>query len=56
MARPLEINRVLKLGNLIAGPFCGMLLGDMGADVITMGAHNAFALTPGKCRYTLSRL
>lgn len=34
MARPLAGIRVLELGNLIAGPFCGMLLGDMGADVI----------------------
>jgi crotonobetainyl-CoA:carnitine CoA-transferase CaiB-like acyl-CoA transferase len=34
MAKPLEGIRVLELGNLIAGPFCGMLLGDMGADVI----------------------
>ena len=25
---------MLELGNFIAGPFCGMLLGDMGADVI----------------------
>lgn len=34
MARPLEGIRVLELGHMIAGPFCGMLLGDMGADVI----------------------
>ena len=34
MARPLSGIRVLELGNLLAGPFCGMLLGDMGADVI----------------------
>jgi len=34
MARPLEGIRVLELGNLIAGPFCTMLLGDMGAEVI----------------------
>ncbi|MBI3041896.1 MAG: CoA transferase [Betaproteobacteria bacterium] len=34
MARPLEGIRVLELGNFIAGPLCGMLLGDMGADVI----------------------
>lgn len=26
--------RVLELGHLIAGPFCGQLLGDMGAEVI----------------------
>lgn len=26
--------RVIELGQLIAGPFCGQLLGDMGADVV----------------------
>ena len=26
--------RVIEMGQLIAGPFCGQLLGDMGADVI----------------------
>ena len=26
--------KVIELGQLIAGPFCGQLLGDMGADVI----------------------
>ncbi len=26
--------RVIELGQLIAGPFCGQLLGDMGAEVI----------------------
>jgi len=31
---PLEGLRVLELGTLIAGPFAGRLLGDMGADVI----------------------
>jgi crotonobetainyl-CoA:carnitine CoA-transferase CaiB-like acyl-CoA transferase len=34
VSQPLEGIRVLELGNFIAGPFCGMLLGDMGADVI----------------------
>ena len=26
--------KVIELGQLIAGPFCGQLLGDMGADVV----------------------
>lgn len=34
MSQPLEGIKVIELGNFIAGPFCGMLLGDMGADVI----------------------
>jgi formyl-CoA transferase len=31
---PLKDLRVLELGTLLAGPFCGQLLGDMGAEVI----------------------
>ncbi|MBI5909181.1 MAG: CoA transferase [Betaproteobacteria bacterium] len=34
MAQPLAGIKVLEFANFIAGPFCGMLLGDMGADVI----------------------
>ncbi len=30
--------RVLELGTLIAGPFCGQLMGDMGAEVIKVEA------------------
>lgn len=31
---PLQGIRVIEMGQLIAGPFCGQLLGDMGAEVI----------------------
>lgn len=33
-AGPLSGLRVVELGQLIAGPFCGQLLGDMGAEVV----------------------
>ena len=31
---PLSDLRVIEMGTLLAGPFCGQLLGDMGAEVI----------------------
>lgn len=31
---PLSDLRVIELGSLLAGPFCGQLLGDMGAEII----------------------
>ena len=34
MKTPLQGIRVIEFGNFIAGPFCGMLLADMGAEVI----------------------
>ena len=34
MAGPLEGIRVVEMGSLLAGPFCGQLLGDFGAEVI----------------------
>lgn len=30
--------RVIEMGQLIAGPFCGQLLGDMGAEVVKIEA------------------
>lgn len=32
--------RVIEMGQLIAGPFCGQLMGDMGAEVIKVEAPN----------------
>jgi formyl-CoA transferase len=37
-AGPLAGLRVVEMGQLIAGPFCGQLLGDMGADVVKIEA------------------
>ncbi|MDH3225159.1 MAG: CoA transferase, partial [Gemmatimonadota bacterium] len=34
MAGPLQGLRVVDLGHVMAGPVCGRLLGDMGAEVI----------------------
>lgn len=33
---PLHGVRVVEVGQLLAGPFCGQLLGDMGADVVKL--------------------
>ena len=40
MTKPLEGIKVLEFANFIAGPFCGMLLADMGAEVIKIESLN----------------
>jgi len=34
MSRPLAGFRILEVGHMLAGPYCGMLLADLGAEVI----------------------
>jgi crotonobetainyl-CoA:carnitine CoA-transferase CaiB-like acyl-CoA transferase len=45
MSKPLAGLRILEVGNLIAGPFCGMLMADMGADVIKIERPKAGDMT-----------
>ena len=45
MTKPLSGIRIIEIGNLIAGPFCGMLLADMGADVIKVERPKAGDMT-----------
>jgi formyl-CoA transferase len=37
---PLADLRVIEMGTLLAGPFCGQLLGDLGAEIIKIEAPN----------------
>ncbi|HSN70982.1 MAG TPA: CoA transferase, partial [Steroidobacteraceae bacterium] len=37
---PLADLRVIELGTLLAGPFCGQILGDMGAEVVKVEPPN----------------
>ena len=38
MAKPLEGIRIIEITNVMSGPYAGMLLADMGADVIKVEA------------------
>ena len=37
MTAPLDDVRVIEMGQLLAGPFCGQLLGDFGAECTHFG-------------------
>jgi crotonobetainyl-CoA:carnitine CoA-transferase CaiB-like acyl-CoA transferase len=62
MAGPLKGIRVLDLGRFIACPFAGMLLADLGAEVIRIekpgGTEDRFMgfLTPAGCSYNFANL
>lgn len=43
-AQPLAGVRVIEFCNVAAGPFCGMLLADLGADVVKVESHQGDAL------------
>jgi len=43
---PLQGIRALELAEIWAGPFCGVLLGDMGAEVIKVEALQRMARGP----------
>jgi crotonobetainyl-CoA:carnitine CoA-transferase CaiB-like acyl-CoA transferase len=46
---PLTGLRVVEVGNYMAGPFCGMHLADLGADVVKV-EHPPTATSPGSSR------
>ena len=39
-AGPLAGIRIIEVGHMLAGPYCGLLLADMGAEVIKIEPRN----------------
>ena len=55
MTGPLSDLRLVELGQLLAGPYCGQLLGDYGAEVIKIeGTAEICMQRPGKTPTTVT--
>ncbi len=55
MTGPLAGLRVVELAGIGPGPFCAMVLADLGADVITVDRPSAVPPAPGSAAFDILR-